>query len=109
VVPGDLLVLAEGDAVAADGRLYEAAALHVAEAALTGESEPVAKQLDVLPTKVALGDRTNMVFSGTAVTRGRGRALVTGTGMRTEMGRIADLLEETTGEEAPLDREIRLV
>jgi magnesium-transporting ATPase (P-type) len=109
VVPGDVLVLGEGDAVSADGRLLSAASLTVAEASLTGESEPVLKDAGVLPGEVALGDRVNMVFSGTAVTRGRGRAVVTGTAMSTEMGRIAGLLGETTQEATPLQREIALV
>jgi len=106
VVPGDVLVLAEGDAVSADARLVEAASLMVAEASLTGESEPVLKEVATLPGSVALGDRVNMVFSGTAVARGRGRAVVTGTGMATEMGRIADLLESTEEERTPLQQEI---
>ncbi len=106
VVPGDVLLLAEGDAVGADGRLLEAASLTVAEASLTGESEPVVKDAATLSGAVALGDRVNMVFSGTAVTRGRGRAVVTGTGMSTEMGRIARLLGETEEERTPLQREI---
>jgi magnesium-transporting ATPase (P-type) len=106
VVPGDVLLLAEGDAVGADGRLLEAASLTVAEASLTGESEPVLKDVTTLSGSVALGDRTNMVFSGTAVTRGRGRAVVTTTGMSTEMGRIARLLGETKEERTPLQREI---
>jgi magnesium-transporting ATPase (P-type) len=109
VVPGDVLVLGEGDAVSADGRLLSAASLTVAEASLTGESEPVLKDTATLPAEVALGDRVNMVFSGTAVTRGRGRAVVTGTGMSTEMGRIAGLLGETKQEATPLQREIALV
>ncbi|MGH2735193.1 MAG: HAD-IC family P-type ATPase, partial [Actinomycetota bacterium] len=106
VVPGDVLLLAEGDAVSADGRLLEAASLTMAEAALTGESEPVLKEDSTLSGSVSLGDRVNMVFSGTAVTRGRGRAVVTGTGMATEMGRIAVLLGETEEEPTPLQREI---
>jgi magnesium-transporting ATPase (P-type) len=106
VVPGDVLVLAEGDAVSADARLVEAASLMVAEASLTGESEPVLKDAVTLPGPVGLGDRRNMVFSGTAVARGRGRAVVTGTGMATEMGRIADLLESTEEERTPLQLEI---
>ncbi len=109
VVPGDVLVLAEGDAVSADGRLLEAAALTVAEASLTGESEPVVKDTSPLPPDVALADRVNMVFSGTAVTRGRGRAIVTATGMATEVGRIAGLLEQTEQEPTPLQREIARV
>ena len=109
VVPGDVLVLAEGDAVSADGRLVEAASLTVAEASLTGESEPVLKETTTLAGEVALGDRVNVVFSGTAVTRGRGRAVVTGTGMATELGRIAGLLGRTEEEPTPLQTEIRLV
>ena len=109
LVPGDVLLLGEGDAVSADGRLLEAAALTVAEAALTGESEPVLKDVATLAGPVALGDRVNMVFSGTAVTRGRGRAVVTGTGMATEMGRIAGLLGRTREEPTPLQREMALV
>jgi magnesium-transporting ATPase (P-type) len=106
LVPGDVLVLGEGDAVSADGRLLEAASLTVAEAALTGESQPVLKDASALSGPVAVGDRANMVFSGTAVTRGRGRAVVTGTGMSTEIGRIASLLERTRDEATPLEREI---
>jgi Ca2+-transporting ATPase len=109
VVPGDLLILAEGDAISADGRLLEAASLSVAEASLTGESQPVLKDASTLAAAAPLGDRLNMVFSGTAVTRGRGRAVVTATGMRTEMGRIAELLGRTKEERTPLQREIDLV
>ena len=97
VVPGDVLLLAEGDAVAADARLAAAAGLTVAEASLTGESEPVTKRPAALAEPVALGDRTGMVFAGTAVTRGTGRAVVVGTGMDTENGRIARLLARTEG------------
>ena len=92
VVPGDVLLLAEGEAVSADGRLLEAASLTVAEASLTGESEPVLKRVAPLAESAALGDRVNMVFNGTAITRGAGRAVVTTTGMATEMGHVAVLL-----------------
>ena len=102
VVPGDVLLLAEGDAVAADARLAEASALTVAEASLTGESEPVLKQASTLDGPAGIGDRLNMVFNGTAVTRGRGRAVVTATGMNTEMGTIALLLQRTTARRTPL-------
>jgi P-type Ca2+ transporter type 2C len=91
VVLGDVLVLAEGDAVAADARLLEAASLKLAEASLTGESEPVLKDAATLSGPVSLGDRFDMVFSGTAVASGRGRAVVTATGMDTEVGHIAQL------------------
>ncbi len=106
VVAGDILVLAEGDAVAADARLLEAASLFVAEASLTGESEPVLKSTAALSGPTPLADRVNMVFSGTAVTRGRGRAVVTSTGMRTEMGRVTTLLGETEQERTPLQQQI---
>ncbi|HET9457177.1 MAG TPA: cation-translocating P-type ATPase [Candidatus Limnocylindrales bacterium] len=109
VVPGDLLVLREGDAIAADGRLLRAASLTIAEASLTGESEPILKDPATLPRPASLGDRLNMVFSGTAVTRGRGLAVVTATGMATEMGRIAILLGRTGEERTPLQREIDLL
>ncbi len=109
VVPGDVLLLAEGDAVAADGRLFIADGLTVAEASLTGESEPVPKIVEPLPDPVALADRVNMIFSGSAVTAGSGRAIVTATGMRTELGRIAVLLHRTETEPTPLQREIAVV
>jgi P-type Ca2+ transporter type 2C len=109
IVPGDLLVLAEGDAVAADARLVEAASLTVAEASLTGESEPVLKDVATLSGPASLGDRVDMVFSGTAVARGRGRAVVTATGMGTEMGHVAQLLGRTEEERTPLQREVELI
>jgi potassium/sodium efflux P-type ATPase len=106
LVPGDVLVLAEGDAVSADARLVEAAALTVAEAGLTGESEPVLKDTAPLVEPAALGDRVNMVWSGTAVARGRGRAVVTATGMDSEMGNVARLLGRTEEAATPLQREV---
>ena len=109
VVPGDVLVLAEGDAVAADGRLVAAASLTVAEAALTGESEPVLKEVAAIARPVGLGDRVNMVFSGTAVARGRGRAVVTATGMTTEMGTVARLLALVEPHATPLQREVQRI
>ena len=109
VVRGDVMIVSEGDAVAADGRLVSSASLTLAEASLTGESEPVLKDAARLSTPAAIGDRLNMVFTGTAVTRGRGRAIITSTGMATEMGRIAALLGRTREERTPLQREIDLV
>ncbi len=106
LVRGDVLVLGEGDAVGADGRLFDAATLRVQEASLTGESEAVLKQVEALDGEVALGDRVNMVFKGTAVAQGSARALVTATGMATEMGAIADMLEQTREEATPLQREV---
>ncbi len=102
VVPGDVVVLEAGDAVCADGRLLECASLKTAEAALTGESLPVEKLTDPIPGDVPLGDRKNMVFSGSFVTYGRGRFLVTSTGMDTEMGKIAALLKSTSEKKTPL-------
>ncbi len=105
LVPGDIIVLGEGDAVGADARLIEAASLSVEEAPLTGESHPVIKQ--VLPlASVPLGDRTNMVFNGTAIAAGRGLGVVVATGMHTEMGHIATLLDEQPPQRTPLQREI---
>jgi len=109
LVPGDIMLLGEGDAVSADGRLLAAASLMIAEAPLTGESEPVLKQVATLPATAPLADRVDMVFSGTAVTRGRGRAVITATGMRTEIGRIAELLGRTHEERTPLQRETEQV
>jgi len=106
LVRGDLLVLGEGDAVGADARLVKAASLRVQEASLTGESEPVLKSPATLPQPVALGDRVNMVFKGTAVAQGTGRAIVTATGMDTEMGSIAEMLEATQEDPTPLQREV---
>ena len=106
LVPGDIILIEEGDTIPADGRLIESAALQTAEAALTGESLPITKDTAAIPDEVPLGDRGNMVFSGTAATYGRGKAVVTATGMRTEMGRIAGLLEATPVETTPLQREL---
>jgi len=106
IVPGDIVVIAEGDTIPADARLIESAALQTAEAALTGESLPVAKSPETLPGDAPLGDRHDMVFSGTAATYGHGTAVVTATGMHTEMGRIAGLLKQTPDEETPLQREL---
>src|SRR5262245_20304479 len=110
VVPGDILLIEEGDTVPADARLIHATALQTAEAALTGESLPVSKDPAPLEgVEVALGERRNMIFSGTAATYGRGRAVVTATGMQTEMGRIAGLLKEAQPEATPLQKELARV
>ncbi len=106
LVPGDIVVLSEGDAVTADARLIDTASLNVAEASLTGESESVLKDAATLSSATELAERTNMIFNGTAVTRGRGKAVVTSTGMRTELGRIATLLGDTKVEPTPLQREV---
>ena len=106
LVAGDLIVIEEGNAVPADARIVESVGLQTAEAALTGESLPVTKDPAPIDQDVALGDRHNMLFTGTSVTYGHGHAIVTATGMRTEMGRIAGLLNETTDEATPLQREL---
>ena len=106
VVAGDVLVLGEGDAITADARVATSAALRVTEASLTGESEPVEKFVDAIEVDAALGDRTSMVHAGTSVVAGHGTAIVTATGMRSEVGHIATLLHETERQDTPLQREI---
>jgi Ca2+-transporting ATPase len=106
IVPGDVILVDEGDTIPADARLIEAVALQTAEAALTGESLPVTKDTAPITEEVPLGDRDNLVFSGTAATYGHGKAVVIATGMHTEMGRIAGLLETTPDVATPLQREL---
>lgn len=111
LVPGDIVMLEAGDAVPADGRLLEARSLKIEEAALTGESVPVNKMIDLLylqegEKEVALGDRTNMVYMGSSVVYGRGLTVITDTGMTTEMGKIADALNDTQQEETPLQKKL---
>ncbi|MDV8001752.1 cation-translocating P-type ATPase [Rhodococcus sp. IEGM 1408] len=107
LVPGDVVVVESGDRVPADGRVLEASRFQVAESALTGESLPVDKTAGAVAAADApLGDRTGMVFMNTEVTRGRARVVVTGTGERTEMGAIADLLGGAGVEQTPLQRRI---
>ena len=106
LVTGDLLVLSEGDAVGADARLLQAASLRVLEASLTGESEAVLKDAAMLAAPAALGDRFDMVFKGTSIAQGTGRAVVTATGMRTEMGAIAGMLDATAEAPTPLGIEV---
>ncbi|MFM9024896.1 MAG: cation-translocating P-type ATPase, partial [Planctomycetaceae bacterium] len=107
VVPGDRIELEAGDSVPADARLVEAFSLAVQESALTGESEPVAKAADgPLPEALPLGDRRSMVHAGTVVAAGRGAAVVVATGMATELGRIAGLLERGDAEPTPLQRRL---
>lgn len=106
LVPGDLLLVEEGDSIPADARLVQSTALQTAEAALTGESLPVSKDVAVITGDAAIGDRHNMIFSGTAATYGRGRAMVTATGMNTEMGHIAGMLKDTPDEITPLQQEL---
>lgn len=109
LVPGDIILIEEGDTIPADARLIRSVALHTAEAALTGESLPVVKDSAVILEDVPLGDRNNMVFSGTAATYGRGKAVVTATGMQTQMGRIAGMLKDAPEETTPLQKELAYV
>jgi len=106
LVPGDVLLLAAGDAVAADARLLQAVQLQAAEAALTGESVPVVKQVAVLPEETGLADRHNMLHSGTHITAGRALAVVVATGLQTEVGRIADLTASAQELPTPLEQRI---
>ena len=110
LVPGDVILLEAGNSVPADGRIIESASLKIEEAALTGESVPVNKHAEVLECEdgkeVPLGDRKNMMYMGSTVVYGRGRAVVTGIGMHTEMGKIANALTNTRDEETPLQRKM---
>ena len=110
LVPGDIIVLEAGDAVPADARIIECASMKVEEAALTGESVPVNKITDALQLgdakDIPLGDRRNMVYMGSTVVYGRGKAVVVGTGMDTEMGKIADAIANAKEEVTPLQRKL---
>ncbi|NJL55991.1 HAD-IC family P-type ATPase [bacterium] len=105
LVPGDVFLVEAGDVIPADARLLEAANLRVQEASLTGESQPVDKHLDLLnDPDAALGDRHNMVYLGTSVTYGRGEGVVVATGMGTQLGRIAEMIQSVESEKTPLQR-----
>jgi P-type Ca2+ transporter type 2C len=106
LVPGDLLLVEAGDLVAADARLIEEAGLATNEAALTGESVPVTKSSGLCTPEALLPERSNMLYLGTAVTRGSGRAFVVATGIRTEFGKIARLLETASSDQTPLQRRL---
>src|SRR5512132_1519220 len=107
LVPGDVVLMEAGNRVPADGRICVAATLEIEEAALTGESLPVAKTTDPVPgDEVALGDRTCMAYMNTSVTRGRGEMIVTATGMDTEIGHIANLLATTEADKTPLQKQL---
>lgn len=106
VVPGDIILIEEGDTVPADARLIHSTALQTAEAALTGESLPVSKDTSPITEEAGLGDRHNMIFGGTAATYGRGRAVVVATGMQTQMGLIAGMLKATPADTTPLQKEL---
>ncbi|MEM2147996.1 MAG: cation-translocating P-type ATPase [Candidatus Bathyarchaeia archaeon] len=109
IVPGDILILYTGDKAPADGRIIEAINLKIDEAPLTGESSPVNKDVSPLPENTGLSDRVNMVFTGTAIVYGRGKAVVTATGMSTEFGKIAKMVQTTEEEETPLEKRMASV
>lgn len=107
LVPGDVLLVEMGDKIPADARILEATNLEVDEATLTGESHPVKKSSETITaTEVGIGDRTNTLFLGTAVTRGRGKAVVIATGMDTEMGKIAGMMQQVEEEQTPLQKRL---
>jgi Ca2+-transporting ATPase len=109
IVPGDILLLYAGDRVPADARLIEAHTLKVEEAALTGESTAVDKHTNVLSEKAQLNDRCNMIYTGTSIALGRAKALVTETGMKTEFGKIAQMVQTTATEKTPLEKRLASV
>ncbi len=109
LVPGDIIKLETGDKIPADSRIFELINLQTQEAALTGESLPVKKGLNVLPEKTPLADRINMVFSGTIITSGKGKAIVTSTGMNGEIGKIAKLIEGAEEEATPLQKKLNML
>lgn len=107
VVPGDLIFIEEGDSITIDGRIIRSSNLAANESALTGESEPIEKEVDTIDEiDVPIGDRKNMVHAGTAATRGNGYAIVTGTGMKTEIGRISDMLDQEEEGDTPLEEQL---
>jgi P-type Ca2+ transporter type 2C len=107
VVPGDLIVLETGDKVPADSRIVEVHELQTQEGPLTGESQPVSKIVEVLKEGTALADRTNMVYSSTIISEGRGKAIVTATGMNTQVGKIATMIQEAHETLTPLQKKLR--
>ena len=107
LVPGDIVNIEAGDLVPADGRIVRAATLEIDESALTGESLPVPKQVEAVAADAALGDRIDMAFMNTQVTRGAGTLVATTTGMGTEVGHISGMLQETKTEATPLTQQLR--
>ena len=111
LVRGDIIILEAGDAVPADGRIIECASLKIEESALTGESVPVTKEEEMLEIPdgekgISLGDRKNMIYMGSTVVYGRDKAVITGTGMDTEMGKIADAISQAKEELTPLQKKL---
>jgi Ca2+-transporting ATPase len=106
VVPGDILVLESGDHIPADARIVEAIELKTNEAILTGESTPVSKEVSTLKDNIPIGERKNMVFSATHIVYGRGKAVIVSTGMKTEFGKIAEMVQTVEEEETPLKKKL---
>ena len=102
IVPGDIIKLEEGEKIPADARLLEAISLETHESALTGESTSVAKEINEIKGKKSIAEQSNMIFSGTVITKGRGKAIVVKTGMKTEIGKIADMMQSEKKEQTPL-------
>ena len=109
LVPGDIILLYTGSKIPADSRLLENFNLKIDEASLTGESSPVTKDVTALPEETPISDRRNMVFTGTIVVYGRGKAVVTSTGMNSEFGKIARMVQATGKEETPLEKRMASV
>lgn len=109
LVPGDIIVLEEGNKVPADARLIEVNNLHVSESILTGESVPVSKKINLLKGQLVVADQKNMIFSGTAISSGTGRAIIVKTGMTTEIGKIAEMVTSTEKEITPLQRKLEVL
>ena len=106
LVPGDIILIQAGDVVPADARLIEQTRLSLKESMLTGESEPVQKKIGELPLKTRITERENMVFNGTIIARGNGRAVVTATGDKTAIGQISSLARETEHKRTPLEKKL---
>ena len=109
LVTGDIVLVEEGDTIPADGRLIQSVALQTSEASLTGESLPASKDPETIVGDAPIGDRQNMIFSGTTVTYGRGTAVITATGMNSQMGQIAGMLEQAPAETTPLQQDLAKV
>ena len=108
LVPGDIIFLEAGDVVPADSRIFEEVILGIKEAALTGESDQVRKQIEPLQEDVVLAERSNMIFKGTIVSRGNTKAIVVATGKATELGNIARMTEEAVKKITPLDKKLNI-
>ncbi len=106
LVPGDILLLETGDKISADARIINIINLQTQESSLTGESLPIKKRIGFFKEVMAVADRLNMLFSGTIITKGRGRAVVTNTGMNTEIGKIAKMIQETKTPLTPLQKKL---